>query len=467
MPELQEKSYRKSSFARLAGIFWLVLTLPALTGVSGRAQNSGPTSEENQAAAGSPEAISSRAELWKARRLEKLRHLVPDRPNRAERVLLFIEEGRLDEIFSIRYKDFYPRAGTITDGSGFGLGVRYFKSHLGVRWLNLEGTYLHTFKDYRQLDFHVGRFERIAPDFFVGPPEFGAPFRFGPLDPRDVERKQWLAYARISYRYYPEEDFFGIGNSSRRDAETNFLIERFSSEAVLGRSWTPWLATAARFGWHRFNVEPGEGGEHELRPVASPDSPEVPGLATQPDQLSGELALLVNATDFPGNPHRGVAVGLSAARFRGLGESGAQTDFSRYMLDTRAYLPLLSPQRTLALQVLAVRSVADRDSRVPFYLMPTLGGPNRLRGYESYRFRDNDFLYLSAEYRWEPAPAWELALFYDMGRVFANANWALEGFHHSIGFGTRFKTTRRTFLRVDYARGQEESRLHVRFGPAF
>ncbi|GAB4238940.1 MAG: hypothetical protein Kow00109_13580 [Acidobacteriota bacterium] len=448
-------------------VAWLAAAILALSGVAAAAANSSEIQGESSSREEAEAPPLSRAELWKSRRLEKLRRLVPDRPNRAERLLLFIEEGRLDEIFSIRYKDFYPRAGTITDGSGFGLGIRYFKSHIGGRRLNVESTYLHTFRDYRRLDFHAGRFDRIAPDFFVGPPEFGAPFRFGPPDPRDVDRKQWLAYAHFSYRYYPEEDFFGIGNFSHRDAESNFLIESFTSEVVLGRSWTPWLATAARVGWHQFNVEWREEKEHKARRGFSTDPREVPDLATQPDQVSAELALLVNATDFPGNPHRGVAVGLSAARFRGLGDAGSRADFSRYMLDARGYLPLLSPQRTLAVQVLAVRSVADSDRRIPFYLMPTLGGPNRLRGYESYRFRDNDFLYLSAEYRWEPAPAWELAFFYDTGRVFADGDWILEGFHHSIGFGTRFKTTRRTFLRIDYARGQEESRLHVRFGPAF
>ncbi len=410
--------------------------------------------------------LPSRAELWKSLRLAKADQLEPERLSRTQRTLLFLEQGGLEQILFIRYKDFYPRFGSLTEGSGVGFGVRYYKPEIFGRDISIESTFLNTFKNYRQLDFHFGRFDKIAPDFFVGPPDFGTPFRFGEPDPREIRHRRFLFYGRWLYRYFPDEDFFGLGNESSRHPETPFLLEQFTSEVVGGYLWKPWLATAARVGHHNYSVEPTH--DRRPRPSGSPLDPTVlPGLAEQPDLLSAELAVLVNRTDRPGNPHSGVATGLSWIRYWDRETGGRQVGFHRLSLDSRWYVPLLSEQRILALNLQAARTYSIGKVPVPFYLMSTVGGPDRLRGYESYRFRDNDLLYFSTEYRWEPAPAWELALFYDTGRVFTDGDWVLEGFHSGIGFGTRFKTAKRTFLRLDYARGHEEWRFHVRFGPAF
>ena len=45
------------------------------------------------------------------------------------------------------------------------------------------------------------------------------------------------------------------------------------------------------------------------------------------------------------------------------------------------------------------RSRSER-ARVPFFLMPTLGGGDYLRAYPTYRFRDRHALLLRGEYRW-------------------------------------------------------------------
>ena len=54
---------------------------------------------------------------------------------------------------------------------------------------------------------------------------------------------------------------------------------------------------------------------------------------------------------------------------------------------------------------------------MPFYLMPTLGGNDTLRGFRAYRFRGPHAMLLQGEYRFELWSGLDAALFYDAGKV--------------------------------------------------
>ena len=56
-------------------------------------------------------------------------------------------------------------------------------------------------------------------------------------------------------------------------------------------------------------------------------------------------------------------------------------------------------------------------ARVPFYLMPALGGHDSLRGFRDYRFRGPHAILTQTEYRFEIWSAFDTALFYDAGKV--------------------------------------------------
>ena len=102
---------------------------------------------------------------------------------------------------------------------------------------------------------------------------------------------------------------------------------------------------------------------------------------------------------------------------------------------------------------------------MPFYLLRALGGANTLRGFQDQRFRDNGLIYLSGEYRWEAAPALELAVFYDAGKVFdRRSDFGFSGMEKSIGWGIRFKNHRRVLVRFDFAksRGRHTHPCHDR-----
>ena len=105
---------------------------------------------------------------------------------------------------------------------------------------------------------------------------------------------------------------------------------------------------------------------------------------------------------------------------------------------------------------------------VSFYLQRTLGGGETLRGFSEYRFRDENQLFLAAEYRWEALPALEFAAFWSGGKVFAErADFDFSGLQKSVGLGVRLKTPGGVLFRVDTGFSREGTQVYLRFRPSF
>jgi len=406
-------------------------------------------------------ANDSRAEEWRERRRQKGQEIIPQKTSGVEKAFIKMESGEvIRQIKAIRWKDLYPKFGQISPNSGMGGGVRYYK-RTGVG-LAVEGSAAISFTSYRQAEFHFGRFNQMAPNTLLGPNLFGAPFDFGEERPGKV--KSYL-YLDLRYRYYPQERFYGVGADSSLEDRTTYLLEDGHYGAAAGYQFGRWVGVGARFAYLKVNTGPGtDDAFPEIGDLF--DDGTAPGLARQPDFLRFDSVIFVNLMDTPGNPHKGAAIGLSYSRFDPRG--GNDFDFDSLVLDARGYLPLGSKQRVLAVRFLASRDSADSGSRVPFYLMRTLGGKETLRGFADYRFRDAKLLYLSTEYRWEAAPAIEGVFFYDTGKVIPESNvLKFKHLEHNIGVGIRFKALNRVILRLDVGRGREGTLVHFQFGPSF
>ena len=62
----------------------------------------------------------------------------------------------------------------------------------------------------------------------------------------------------------------------------------------------------------------------------------------------------------------------------------------------------------------------EKDGQqIPFFMLPALGGGSSLRGYSSWRFRDQNSLLLQAEWRIMVNRYLDMAFFYDAGKVTA------------------------------------------------
>ena len=108
----------------------------------------------------------------------------------------------------------------------------------------------------------------------------------------------------------------------------------------------------------------------------------------------------------------------------------------------------------LAARLFVSTSDTGPDHVMPFYLMPTLGGNDTLRGFREYRFRGPHAILGQAEYRWEIWSGLDGALFYDAGKVAdRRADLNFKDLERDYGFGFRFNTdegdrlSRRCWLR--------------------
>ena len=139
-------------------------------------------------------------------------------------------------------------------------------------------------------------------------------------------------------------------------------------------------------------------------------------------------------------------------------------------VDLQQYVPLVRDRRVLALRALASSSDADAGQEVPFYLQRTLGGPDDLRGFRRFRFRDENILLLQAEYRWEIFTAVDGAIFYDAGKrgVRGSRISVSSDLESDYGIGFRFGTRNGVFLRVEGAFGSSDGKHFIlRFGHVF
>jgi hypothetical protein len=107
-----------------------------------------------------------------------------------------------------------------------------------------------------------------------------------------------------------------------------------------------------------------------------------------------------------------------------------------------------------------VTTTADANNVIPFYMLPTLGGQDidsriSLRGFENYRFRAPDTIFVQAEYSLPAFDPFALLLFYDAGNV-GNRLGDLSFSHlrQDAGFGVNVRIMRMTILQGYFAGGR-------------
>ena len=195
---------------------------------------------------------------------------------------------------------------------------------------------------------------------------------------------------------FPSEDFFGLGPASRRDDEVTYGFRSSEVGAAGGVRPVPWLSFGAGLDHVTPSIGPGSG----VRSIGQLfDARQTPGLDAQPDFIRYELSADINTREPRGNPRRG---GQYRLVFQRVDDSElSRYSFDRVEIDLQQYVPLLRDRRVLAFRALASTSDADAGHDVPFYLQRTLGGPDDLRGFRQFRFRDRNLLLLQAEYRGE------------------------------------------------------------------
>ena len=264
---------------------------------------------------------------------------------------------------------------------------------------------------------------------------------------------------------FPQEDLFGIGQNSSRDDRTNYLHE--STEVGSELRWSPAKFVTFTGGLAYLQPTIGHGTDSRFPSTELRfDEATLPGLTAQPDFLRPDVGAAFELRDNPLHPHAGgrYAVTLSNYDDRDLGAYG----FRSVTVDAQHYVPLPNKYRVVALHAAVVMTDAGAGQQVPFYYQPTLGGGQQLRGFREFRFRDQNSLVMSAEYRWEASWMLDAAVFVDAGKVAARrGDLNLRDLDASYGVGLRVHSNSAFVARLDLAFSREGFIPLLRFEHVF
>jgi hypothetical protein len=267
-----------------------------------------------------------------------------------------------------------------------------------------------------------------------------------------------LFRARARWQDAPKVPLYPLGpdpSEFRTDyAETKTEV---SGEALL----TPvrFVRFGGGVGLEWFNT----GFPDKENPVGLPLFDTLPGSGADPRYLHSRAFAALDLRDSEGYTRRGTLLSATYHDYRA-NENG-EFSFGRIDGAAEQYLPILHGNWVIFLGLWASTTMTDDGGKVPFFLMPDVGGHD-LRGFKDYRFRDRHSIVWTAEYRWYAQEFLDAAIFYDAGKTVPTRG-ALDfnGLHSSIGAGVRLHTSVSTLVRLEVAHGREGTRFLIGFSP--
>lgn len=417
-----------------------------------------PPSDENQKSNESVDSTTRQGRLDAARE-NKMGQLQSPKLSRLEKYWQNSEKGGLGS----SWWGFSPKFGGFDSGAGLGGGIRYWRRDILGTPLEFQGQALFSIRGYKIYSIDFGKVMRSDVHRLMGIRGYGGLVNFRGLDKKDYN---FFWYGTFRYRSLPEEDFFGLGNETLEDNDTDYKIKDKTFFGTLAYRLLPWALTAGGAGYLKVEMRPGEDGALP-NTEAIFDAVTAPGLFEDAHYFYGGAAFIVDLRDRPYNPHSGFFFGFDYLRYDDTQETNFS--FSKTSYDLRGYIPVFADNRTLAVQLYTSMSKPQDGNIVPFYMLETLGGADVLRGFDTNRFRDENLIALSTEYRWEPAKFWELALFYDAGKVFPQGdNWNFNDLQHGYGIGVRLKLEKSVILRFDVGHSDEGTSFYIKVSsPSF
>jgi hypothetical protein len=410
----------------------IIVCRPAL------AQSDPGTQESQSADRGAPPATvapgTRAADIEEARR-RKAEGLAPDYPPKAERLFLKSERTLLEDLFGgwhnlrLVLGGMYPR-------SGFAAGGEYLRPDLA------DGRVV--FRTTGRIS--VRKFEKGEVEITV---------------PHLANDHAFVDFLTV-YRNYPSVDYYRPGPNSAKTGRTDYRLEDTSVGGTVGVRLLRHLTLGGNGRYLLLNVGPGQ--DDRLASTDETYAPlQTPGVQQQSHFLAGGPFVQYDYRDVPGNPHKG---GNYVAQFDYYKDEKFDSyNFGRLHLEAQQYIPFLNEKRVIALRGRTELSYRDTGVPVPFYLQPTLGGSEDLRGYRVFRYYDDNSLVLNGEYRWEVMSGFDMALFVDSGKVFhSKANFDFSDMRTDAGFGLRFSSAQSVFMRWDVGFSREGFQNWIKFG---
>jgi outer membrane protein assembly factor BamA len=313
---------------------------------------------------------------------------------------------------------------------------------------------------------------------FIGSTRLDRRVDFEALVPRVGSSKNhidaWFSYVNRDTK------FFGIGPRLPRNFVTDFTAEQ--------RSW--------QVSFHRDIANHVQGGVYTQiidvhtslgRRTRYPDidvffSPDpngpislwVPGLFSSSRILSNGGYVLYDTRNNLDGLTKGFQFLARAGSYDGLNNHNAFADYgwNETEVDVRGYIPLGSPQTSLALRSRGQLKRPKGGSQIPFYDLSWLGGREYVRGFNSYRYRANNVLMYSVELRQtiiaqSPTRGFDVIGFADTGQVWGDSRSLIDpvilenrhldrsNWHSGVGGAFEYRRSSKLVGRIDVSHSNE------------
>ena len=382
----------------------------------------------------------SRAEAIQEQRAATFRSPYKSDTDPVERAIEWAYDTGTYDILRYGWHGFHPTTGGLINRSGAAFGLQYLRRDMGPLRATLRSSGRISWRGYQLYDFEIGM-PKLADDH---------------------------AYADVYLRYrnYPGVNYYGPGPNSRKTGGTAYRLEDATFDFSMGVKPARILRMGIVGGYLRTNVGPDD----DLRFVSTHlvYSPLVtPGIDRQSNFLRGGGLVQIDWRDNPAGPRRG---GHYYSRFDYYHDPGHKfAGFRRVTAEVQQFVPFTNGKRVIAARAKSIMSFDNAGQVVPFYLQPSLGGADDLRGFLPYRFYDKNSFVMNAEYRWELMTTVEAALFADAGKVYSRPGLLnFSRLEKSYGFGFRFRTpTGGIFMRTDLAFSREGVQVSIVFNDIF
>jgi len=175
-------------------------------------------------------------------------------------------------------------------------------------------------------------------------------------------------------------------------------------------------------------------------------------------EFSGDFEM--NLLNYQGRPSRGTHLYVFAGGV-------PKTDDYRYWhygFEQKTYFNLYRDDRVFLFRTL-IEAVHGEDDNIPFSSLPTLGGVNRLRGYERGMFRDRIAGTATFEYRFPIHQYISGAAFIEMGTVARKYSNFARKWRRGWGGGLIFGGKRNLLFKADFSYGDFGTEIFISMAP--
>ncbi len=269
-----------------------------------------------------------------------------------------------------------------------------------------------------------------------------------------------IVVSRLRWQDAPKLDLRRLGPDAP-DLSVDYGERKIEGSTRLRLQMAPALRAGSGFGIEQYSTS---NGRIDLADAGGlPAVPRLPGLDTKPVFAHTFFSAANDTRTSPDYSRSGRLVEGAIHHYFDLHDD--QDAFGRFEGTLQQLIPTHGGKGVIELAAQTWLSLSDGERSVPFFLMPTLGGSNYLRAYQSYRFRDRHALVFKGEYRWAVHKMVDLAGLLEAGKVAPTVKrLGLSNMAESIGAGIRVHSKTSSLMDLDFARGRDGFKLTVSFG---